>query len=332
MRTDSRFGSSVCSACLARASAATAPNRWTCPRPRARPHRRRSRCTVAVYVDRNLAASAELQTALGPSPKDHSGWQSLGPVDVVVADRDVTTVLESETRRRSRRAGLAALASRPPGSTRLQRFETALFGTAARPPTIVPGVTATPGSRVRSRSSRRARTSRQFERSQVLTDGPRRGVRGGCGVAAIDDACRRLGSGKPDDRTEVAAGRWRRFRRGPGGILSAVRRAHGNPQHRQRARGVQALPPGRSGASRPGATWRRQVGSSFRWRPKTWAPPPPGPSSAAVIVFSSFSAWRKMPFGPRTTRISCSIRSAPNDTWQRQAAETSPWAPTVSMI
>ncbi len=49
---------------------------------------------VAVYVDRDLASSAELSQALN-ALAERAGWlASLGPVDVVTADQGVTTVLE----------------------------------------------------------------------------------------------------------------------------------------------------------------------------------------------------------------------------------------------
>ena len=70
---------------------------------------------VAVYVDHNLAASTELQTAL-EALAERSPWlASLGPVDIVVADRDVTTTLEAATSADDIEQALADLASHSSG-------------------------------------------------------------------------------------------------------------------------------------------------------------------------------------------------------------------------
>jgi hypothetical protein len=79
---------------------------------------------VAVYVDRNLATSTEIQNAL-EALADRSGWlASLGPVDVVVADREVSTVLEAESSADALERSLSAIASQPAGQHAIETIRT----------------------------------------------------------------------------------------------------------------------------------------------------------------------------------------------------------------
>jgi len=70
---------------------------------------------VAVYLDRSLSSSAELQTAMSALAERSQWLTSLGPVDVVVADPDVKTVLEGGTDAATVEEALSSLADRPGG-------------------------------------------------------------------------------------------------------------------------------------------------------------------------------------------------------------------------
>ena len=70
---------------------------------------------VAVYIDRDLASSAELSQALD-ALAERAGWlASLGPVDVVIADQGVRTVLEGATDAAAVESTLLELAAKPSG-------------------------------------------------------------------------------------------------------------------------------------------------------------------------------------------------------------------------
>ena len=70
---------------------------------------------VAVYIDRDLASSAELSQALG-ALAERAGWlASLGPVDVVMADQGVRMVLEGATDAGTVENTLLELAAKPSG-------------------------------------------------------------------------------------------------------------------------------------------------------------------------------------------------------------------------
>jgi len=70
---------------------------------------------VAVYIDRDLATSAELSQALD-ALAERAGWlASLGPVEVVTADQDVTTVLAGATDAGAVESTLLNLAAKPSG-------------------------------------------------------------------------------------------------------------------------------------------------------------------------------------------------------------------------
>ncbi len=83
--------------------------------PVARPREPAVPMPVAIYVDRNLAAATELTTAL-EALAERSAWlASLGPVDIVVADGDVTTPLAESTSAEAVEEALASLASSSSG-------------------------------------------------------------------------------------------------------------------------------------------------------------------------------------------------------------------------
>ena len=116
---------------------------------------------VAIYVDRNLAASTELKTAL-EALAERSPWlASLGPVDIVVADRDVTTTLEAATNAEEIEQALATLASRSSGQHAIASIRSRFIRDIRKTPNrfTVPEGGDDPG-RVRSSLLRRVRTSR----------------------------------------------------------------------------------------------------------------------------------------------------------------------------
>ncbi len=127
------------------------------------------RMPVAVYVDRNLAASPELNTAL-EALAERSAWlASLGPVDIVVADRDVATTLEGSTDPEAVEEALASLASRASGQHAIATIRGRFIRDVRKTPNrfAMPEGGESGESAVESLAEGQNVT--QFERSQVVT-------------------------------------------------------------------------------------------------------------------------------------------------------------------
>ena len=125
---------------------------------------------VAIYVDRNLAVSAELKTALEALAERSSWLASIGPVDIVVADRDVTTTLEAATDPDEIQQALATLAPRSSGQHAIASIRSRFIRDIRKTPNrfAVPEGEDDPGESAVERLAAGQDVS-QFERSQVLT-------------------------------------------------------------------------------------------------------------------------------------------------------------------
>jgi len=79
---------------------------------------------VSIYVDRRLSGSKEISSAIG-ALADRSEWLvSLGPVDVVLAENEVSAVLEGSEDSEEIRGALALLAAQPGGRHAIEQIRT----------------------------------------------------------------------------------------------------------------------------------------------------------------------------------------------------------------
>jgi len=124
---------------------------------------------VAVYIDRNLAASTELKTAL-EALAERSPWlASLGPVDIVVADRDVTTTLEAATSAEAIEAALSSLASRSSGQHAIATIRSRFIRDVRKTPNRFNVHQDDDAGESAVELLAQGQEVTQFERSQVLT-------------------------------------------------------------------------------------------------------------------------------------------------------------------
>ncbi len=79
---------------------------------------------ISVYVDRRLSGSKEINAAIEALAERSQWLVSLGPVDVVVAENDVSAVSEGLTDPEELRSTLLALAARPGGQHAVEQVRT----------------------------------------------------------------------------------------------------------------------------------------------------------------------------------------------------------------
>ena len=126
---------------------------------------------VAVYLDRTLSSSSELQTAIGALAERSQWLTSLGPVDVVVADPDVKTVLDGGTDAATVEEALSSLAERPGGQHAIASIRNRFIRDIRKIPNRfssdlndVDERDASPVAQLQA-----GKDVKRFERSQVLT-------------------------------------------------------------------------------------------------------------------------------------------------------------------
>lgn len=126
---------------------------------------------VAVYVDRNLAASNELRAALDALAERAQWLTSLGPVDIVVADRDVATTLDAATSSAAVEETLATLASRSSGQHAIAAIRSRFIRDVRKTPNRFSTNSGEedPGEQSAAERLAEGQDVTQFERSQVLT-------------------------------------------------------------------------------------------------------------------------------------------------------------------
>jgi hypothetical protein len=129
------------------------------------------RMPVAVYVDRSLTSPAELQTAIGALAKRSQWLAALGPVDVILADPNVTTVLAGETDAVAVEQALSSLASRSGGQHAIARIRNRFIRDIRKTPHRFPSDLNEGDEREQSAVAQLqdGKNVRQFERSQILT-------------------------------------------------------------------------------------------------------------------------------------------------------------------
>ena len=124
---------------------------------------------VAIYVDRNLSDSTELKTAL-EALAERSAWlTSLGPVDIVVADRDVATTLEVATDADEIEQALATLASRSSGQHAIVSIRSRFVRDIRKTPNRFTIPEGGESGESAAETLAEGQNVTQFERSQVLT-------------------------------------------------------------------------------------------------------------------------------------------------------------------
>jgi hypothetical protein len=131
---------------------------------------------VAVYVDRRLSGSMEISNALR-ALGDRADWlASLGPVDVVVSEDEVTTVIEGATDPQAIRSALEELAIQPTGQHAIELIRTRFLRDIRKIPNrltrgdIVGGGGDTDaGDPARAEGLDAGQEERRFERYTVLT-------------------------------------------------------------------------------------------------------------------------------------------------------------------
>ena len=126
---------------------------------------------VAVYVDSRLSGSAEIVGALEALAERAEWLASLGPVDVVVADQEITTVLQAENDPAAIRTSLAGLAKQPAGRHAIELIRTRFLRDIRKyPDRLTPDDPQAddPNSGLMARLQR-GEEPQELERSKVLT-------------------------------------------------------------------------------------------------------------------------------------------------------------------
>ncbi len=126
---------------------------------------------VAVYVDRSLSSSAELKTGVGALAERSQWLTSLGPVDVVVADTDVTTVLEGATDASAVEQTLSSLAAHSSGQHAIASIRNRFVRDIRKTPNRFSSDLNEVDDREQSPVAQlqAGKEVQRFERSQVLT-------------------------------------------------------------------------------------------------------------------------------------------------------------------
>jgi hypothetical protein len=128
---------------------------------------------VSIYVNRALSGSKELSGAI-EGLAERSGWlASLGPVDVVVADTDVTAVIEGASNPAEIRQTLLDLAAQPGGKHAIEQVRTQFLRDIRKTPDRVTpedmGLgAASEGDSASIMAAAATPDERKFERSVVL--------------------------------------------------------------------------------------------------------------------------------------------------------------------
>ena len=130
---------------------------------------------VSIFVDRRLSGSKEISSAID-ALAERSEWLSLlGPVDVVVAETDVSTVLEGATDPEEIRGALALLAEKPGGQHAIEQIRTRFLRDIRKTPNRLTrenmggGGDTTAGDPANTGGLAAGQEDTRFERSMVLT-------------------------------------------------------------------------------------------------------------------------------------------------------------------
>jgi len=107
-----------------RGSAAVAAENQEVEAPDTNPSIAAPSMPVAVYVDRKLSGSQEIFPALEALAERSEWLASLGPVDVVVADQEVKTIISGTRDASELRSVLEKLAGQPSGQHAIERIRT----------------------------------------------------------------------------------------------------------------------------------------------------------------------------------------------------------------
>jgi hypothetical protein len=124
---------------------------------------------VAIYLDRNLATSAEIQSMLTALSNRAAWLTSLGPVDVVVADRDLTTVLEGGTDAETVARSLDGLASKSAGQHAIESIRSRFLRDIRKTPQRMPTARSEEGEQGVMGELQSGQDAARLERSTVLT-------------------------------------------------------------------------------------------------------------------------------------------------------------------
>jgi len=131
---------------------------------------------VAVYVDRRLSGSMEISSALRALAERADWLVSLGSVDVVVSEEEVTSMIEGATDPEAIRDALEELAIRPTGQHAIESIRTRFLRDIRKIPNrltradVVGGGGETePGDSARAESLATGGEDHRFERYTVLT-------------------------------------------------------------------------------------------------------------------------------------------------------------------
>jgi hypothetical protein len=126
---------------------------------------------VSIYVDTRLSGSKEISGAIEALAERSEWLASLGPVDVMVAEKGLSTVLEGADDAEEIRGALAQLAARPGGQHAVEQIRTRFLRDIRRPPDrLTRQKLGLDGDDPAERSPLlEGKEDRRFERSEVLT-------------------------------------------------------------------------------------------------------------------------------------------------------------------
>ncbi len=130
---------------------------------------------VSVYVDRRLSGSKEISSAIDALAERSDWLVSLGPVDVVMAEKDVSTVLEGSRDPQEIRDALARLAAQPGGQHAIEQIRTRFLRDIRKTPNRLTtenmgaGGDTTAGDPANTGGLAAGQEDKRFERSMVLT-------------------------------------------------------------------------------------------------------------------------------------------------------------------